>query len=544
MKKNNPIVWIPLAVAISIVGGMWLGTYLSGHKSRNSAEDKFNMILSLIENDYVDSVDMNNIIELTIPELLANLDPHSTYIPARDLKAVNDELEGSFSGIGIQFSIMNDTITVVEAISGGPSEKIGILAGDRIIEVNDSIVAGTGVTNEQVFSLLRGPEGTKVKLGIKRSSAKKLLHYEVTRGAIPVNSVDASYLIAPEIGYIKVNKFGKTTYNEFLTALTSLKAEGAKKYIVDLRGNGGGYMEIAILMANEFLPKGCSIVYTKGRDGVVMEQACSDGNGSFQDSEIAVLIDEFSASASEIFAGAMQDNDRGLIIGRRSFGKGLVQRQSTLPDSSAIRLTISRYYTPSGRCIQKDYTPGKGDSYSSEIIDRYNHGEAYSADSAKIDKTKLFHTASGRKVYGGGGIMPDVFTPNDTAGVSSYYMEVANAGLLQRFAFSYCDLNRENLLKYKDTDEMLKQLPDDDVLLQSFVRYAAQNGVPARWYYINKSHDLLVNQLKALIVRDILGYNAFFYIYNRHDNSVQKAIEQLNQGNAQFPILIGTTSTK
>lgn len=536
MKKINPIVWFPIAIAVSVTAGMWIGSYFSDHKNNSPTEDKLNSIFSLIKNNYVDSVDVDNIIELTIPKLLANLDPHSTYIPAQDLKSVNEELDGSFSGIGIQFSIMNDTITVVESLSGGPSEKIGILAGDRIVEVNDSVVAGTGVTNEQVLKMLRGAEGTKVKLGIKRTSSKKILHYEVTRGAIPVSSIDASYIVEPEIGYVKVSKFGKNTYSEFLTALTALRKDGAKKYIIDLRGNGGGYMEIAILMANEFLPEGCSIVYTKGRNGLEDQQAFSDGNGSFKDAEVAVLIDEFSASASEIFAGAMQDNDRGLIIGRRSFGKGLVQHQSTFPDSSAIRLTIARYYTPSGRCIQKEYTPGKGDSYNSEILDRYNHGEAYSADSAKIDKTKLFHTVGGRAVYGGGGIMPDVFTPNDTTGVSTYYMDVANAGLMQRFAFSYSDLNREQLSKYKSIDELLNHLPSDDALLQSFVRYASQNGVPARWYYINKSHDLLVNQLKALIARDLLGYNAFYSIYNRRDNSVQEAIKQINQGNAQTPI--------
>lgn len=540
MKKINPIVWFPVAIAVSVTAGMWIGSYFSGHKNNSTTEDKLNSIFSLIKNNYVDSVDVDNIIELTIPKLLANLDPHSTYIPAQDLKSVNEELDGSFSGIGIQFSIMNDTITVVESLSGGPSEKIGILAGDRIVEVNDSVVAGTGVTNEQVLKMLRGAEGTKVKLGIKRTSSKKILHYEVTRGAIPVSSIDASYIVEPEIGYVKVSKFGKNTYSEFLTALTALRKDGAKKYIIDLRGNGGGYMDIAILMANEFLPEGCSIVYTKGRNGLEDQQAFSDGNGSFKDAEVAVLIDEFSASASEIFAGAMQDNDRGLIIGRRSFGKGLVQHQSTFPDSSAIRLTIARYYTPSGRCIQKEYTPGKGDSYNSEILDRYNHGEAYSADSAKIDKTKLFHTVGGRAVYGGGGIMPDVFTPNDTTGVSTYYMDVANAGLMQRFAFSYSDLNREQLSKYKSIDELLKQLPSDDALLQSFVRYASQNGVPARWYYINKSHDLLVNQLKALIARDLLGYNAFYTIYNSRDNSVQEAIKQINQGNAQTPIRLGS----
>lgn len=535
MKKINPVAWIPLSIAIALVAGIWLGSYFRGRDSSIGGINKLNTILGIIDNEYVDTVDIDNIVELSIPGILANLDPHSTYIPAADLRAVNDELEGSFSGIGIQFSIMNDTISVIESIAGGPSEKIGIMAGDRIVQIGDSVVAGIGITNEQVLSMLRGPEGTRVRLGIKRNTSGKVLSYEVTRGAIPVTSVDAAYIVSPGIGYIKVNKFGRTTYDEFLTALTSLKRQGATKYLVDLRGNGGGYMEIAILMANEFLPEGAPIVYTKGRNGV-QDPAFSDGNGSFKDAEIAVLIDEFSASASEIFAGAIQDNDRGLIIGRRSFGKGLVQRQSVLPDSSAIRLTIARYYTPSGRCIQKEYTPGNGDSYSSEIIDRYSHGEAYNADSMKIDRSQLFYTAGGREVYGGGGIIPDVFTPNDTTGISSYYMDVANAGLLQRFAFYYTDLNRETLSESRDVAHLLRLLPADDVLLQSFVRYAAQNGIPARWYYINRSHDLLVNQLKALIARDILGYEAFYNIYNRRDKSVGTAVEQLNKGNARFPI--------
>lgn len=535
MKKINPIAWLPVAIAVSLVAGMYLGSYFKGNSNSSDADKKLNTILSLIKHDYVDSVNIDSLVELSIPEILANLDPHSAYIPAADLKAVNEELDGSFSGIGIQFAIMNDTITVIDAISGGPSEKVGILAGDRIVQIEDSIVAGKGITNEQVQARLRGTKGTKVKLGIKRSSSNKTLFYEITRGDIPVSSVDASYIITPEVGYIKVTKFGRNTYDEFLTALNSLRNQGAKRYIIDLRGNAGGYMEIAILMANEFLPEGSPIVYTKGRTGV-QDPAFSDGNGSFQDAELTVLIDEFSASSSEIFAGAMQDNDRALIIGRRSFGKGLVQRQVVLPDSSAIRLTTARYYTPSGRCIQKDYKPGRSRDYNNELIDRYSHGEIYNADSIKVDKKKLFHTVGGRKVYGGGGIIPDVFTPNDTTGVSSYYMNVANAGLLQRYAFTYCDLNRDILSKCKSADELLKQLAPDDIMLQSFARYAAQNGIPARWYYINKSHDLLVNQLKALIARDILGYNAFFYIYNRQDKTIKTAIEQIRNGKAKFPI--------
>ncbi len=537
MKKfSNSAIWVPLIMAIMFVGGLWIGKDLLNTTGSRESEKKLSTILSLIDTEYVEPVNIDSLIEKTIPQLLEKLDPHSTYIPSSDLRAVNDELDGSFSGIGVSFMINNDTIAVIEVLSGGPSEKVGLLPGDRIVTINDSVVASQGITNENVMTMLRGEKGSKVKLGIKRANAPKILTYEVTRGDIPVNSIDASYIIAPGIGYIKVNKFGRTTYSEFITSLTKLRNLGAKKYIIDLRGNGGGLLDMPILMANEFLPSHCPIVFTRSRTGREDTHAVSDGTGSYQDSEVAVLIDEYSASSSEVFAGALQDNDRALILGRRSFGKGLVQRQSVLPDSSAIRLTTARYYTPSGRCIQKEYTPGKSENYGNEIIERYNHGEAFYVDSIKLNKELKYTTLNGRTVYGGGGIMPDIFIPNDTSGITGYYLNVANAGLLQKFAFEYCDLNREKLSECKNTEELLAKLPTDAILLQSFVKFAVQNKIPARWYYITKSSDLIINHLKAFIARDILGNPSFYDIYNRRDKSVLTAVEKLQAGEAQFPI--------
>lgn len=525
---------MPVAIAISVVLGIMIGNRLSNQRYISNSDRKLNTILNLISEDYVDTVDLNNLVEMSIPKILSFLDPHSIYIPAKDLSGVTDELEGSFCGIGISFVINNDSIKVVEVISGGPSEKAGIQAGDRIITVNDSSMIGT--TNEKVMKNLRGAKGSKVKLGIKRSNSNKVLKYTITRDDIPVNSVDASYMVDKKTGYIKVNKFGKNTYDEFLNGLVELKDKGAKRYIVDLRGNGGGYMESAILMVNEFLPENQLIVFTKGREKKNDKQIWSDGNGSFQDVELIVIIDGYSASASEIFAGAIQDNDRGIVIGRRSFGKGLVQSQISLPDSSAIRLTVARYYTPSGRCIQKDFKPGEENAYEQEIYSRYSHGELYNRDSIKMDSGKIFETTTGRIVYGGGGITPDIFVPNDTTGITSYYVNVFNAGLLQKFAFQYTDVNREEFKKMKNYQEFLRALPSDDILLSDFVTFAAQNNIPARWYYINLSRTLIVTQLKALIARDIFGNEAFYPIFNKHDKNIDTAIKAFNSNKAVFPI--------
>lgn len=538
MKTGRSIfVWLPLLLAVVLAAGIWMGRTFLGDPDRHGGSGaKLGTIFRLIDEEYVDRVDVDSLVELTIPDLLTKLDPHTVYISASELADVNSELEGSFSGVGVSFSIINDTVTVVEVLSGGPAEKVGLLAGDRIVAVDDSIVAGTGVTNQQVFKLLRGEKDTRVKLGISRSTSPKILDFTLTRGDIAVNSVDASYMLSEDVGYVKVNKFGRTTYDEFLTALVMLKNAGAETFVVDLRGNGGGFMDRAILMVNEFLDAGLPIVLTKGRDGVVEQSAYSDGLGSFRDKKVVVLLDEFSASASEIFAGALQDNDRGLIIGRRSFGKGLVQRQIELPDSSAIRLTVSRYYTPSGRCIQKNYVPGRTDNYSNEILERYNHGEAFTADSISFKEDLKYITSTGRTVYGGGGIMPDIFVPTDTTCYTGYYINVVNAGLLQKFSFQYADRNRDRFDGCGNVEQVLEQLPGDDTLLQSFVAYAAQNGIPARWYYINISKPLLVNQLKALIARDLLGSAAYYEISNSRDATVEEALKAVTLGKADFPL--------
>lgn len=497
--------------------------------------------MKYISAQYVDKIDTDSLLDSSINDILAKLDPHSVYIPASDLQAANEELEGSFSGIGVTFNMMTDTATVLEVISGGPSDKVGIMPGDRIITINDTVAAGKKWSNEKIISRLRGNKGTTVKLGIQRQSSAKLLQFDVVRGDIPITSIDAQYIIKEGVGYVKINKFGNTTYDEFITALQSLKNQGADKYIIDLRGNTGGYLERAILMVNEFLEAGSPIVSTHGRTPESESATISDGNGSFKNAQLAVLIDEFSASASEVFAGALQDNDRGLVIGRRSFGKGLVQRQFDLPDNSAIRLTTARYYTPSGRCIQKTYTNGTAGDYGMEIVERYNHGEIYSADSAKIDKSREFFTLGGRPVFGGGGIMPDIFVPNDTTGLSTYYINAVNSGLLHKFAFNFVDSRRSKFNEVKTVSQLLKLLPSDDELLQDFANYAYKTGgLAPRWYYINLSRALIVSQLKGLIARDVLGSSGYYQIVNDHDATVGRALKEILAGAAQPPIAIKT----
>ncbi|MCI6893630.1 MAG: S41 family peptidase [Bacteroidales bacterium] len=535
-SPKQPATWLPLAIAISIVIGIFFGRNFSGQKYNADFDRKLNMVLNLISDDYVDTMKINDLVELTIPEILKNLDPHTTYFSAEELRQANEDLDGKFSGIGISFMLMNDTINVIEIIPGGPAERAGILAGDRIVSINDSTSTGKNISDIDVKNRIRGLKDSIVKLGIKRKGAKKTLSFNVKRGDIPVNSVDAAYMLDKLTGYIKVSKFARNTYNEFLSSLIKLKSEGAKHYVIDLRGNGGGIMEMAILMANEFLPENQLIVYTKSRDKRNDSQVWSDGNGSFQEAQIVVLLDEFSASASEIFAGAIQDNDRGLIIGCRSFGKGLVQRQFTLPDSSAIRMTIARYYTPSGRSIQKEYKNSQA-KYDEELLSRFNNGELYSRDSIKVDKNKLFETTHGRKVYGGGGIVPDIFVARDTTGITSYYAAVANAGLIQKYAYRFTDTNRQKFKKLKDYKQFLRVLPNDEALLMDFVTYATKNGVPARWYYINISRNLLLTQLKALMARDMFGNDAFYPIYNRNDKDIEIALKAINKHKATFPIL-------
>lgn len=530
MNSNSRLkIWLPLIGAALAVGGMWLGYLLADGDRLSPAQEKLNTIFELIEDEYVDEISPDSLIEMTIPHLLNNLDTHSVYIPAKDIDRLGRELESSFFGIGIQFQLMSDSICVVEVISGGPAERVGVMAGDRIIAV-DGQPLGKDLTNDDVLSKLRGEKDSHVKITVKRSTSRKPLDFDIVRGEIPSVSVDASYIIDDNIGYVRINKFAANTFSEFLQAMVSLGARGAESYILDLRGNSGGLVDQAILMANEFLEPMRTIVEVKGRNPRENANWLADGTGSFTEQPLVVLVDEFTASSSEIVAGAIQDNDRGLILGRRSFGKGLVQRPVVLPDSSQIRLTVQRYYTPSGRCIQKDYTRGNNDSYDKEIIDRYASGEVFNADSVKFDDKNIFSTMAGRPVYGGGGIMPDVFVPSDTAGVTSYYIQAANAGLLNKFAYEYADLNRADLSKAKDVAQLLRLLPSDDVLLGAFVRYASQNGIPQRWYYINISAPLIVNQLKALIARDILGVTAYFEIYNTTDPTVEAAVRQIREG--------------
>ncbi|MDE5774263.1 MAG: S41 family peptidase [Muribaculaceae bacterium] len=534
-KRKIYKILLPILFFVGVVMGLLLGKYVFD-KPISPRQEKLESILSMIENEYVDDVDIDSIMEQMYPKLLSMLDPHSAYIPASELTAVNEDLDGSFSGVGVSFQILNDTVTVIEVVPGGPSEKVGILAGDKILKADTLDLTGKNATTENVYKHLRGKEGSTVVLKIERSNSSKPLEYSIVRGPVPVNSVDCSYMLTDNIGYVKVSKFARNTYNEFITALRELQSTGADKYVIDLRGNSGGYMDQAILMVNEFLDAGRMIVFTNGKRKDMESYTFADGEGSFKQAEVTVITDEFSASASEIFSGAIQDNDRGLVIGRRSFGKGLVQNQTTLPDSSAVRLTVARYYTPSGRSIQKEYKLGDADRYETDILDRYNHGEFYHSDSIKLDKSKIFKTTTGRVVYGGGGIMPDVFVPEDTTGITSYYAAVSNAGLINKYAYKVAANYRNVLRNAKSVEQIKKSLPRDNTLLEGFVNYAVENGVPARWYYIRRSQDLILRQLKAVIVRDILGYSAFIQMLNESDNSVLRAVEILENG--ESPTLI------
>ncbi len=534
-KRNISAILLPVAISAGIIGGIFIGKYEAVRKL-TPGQEKMQTILGLIRNQYVDEIDVDSLMETAIPDLLASLDPHSAYIPKSELTATNEELEGAFGGVGVSFQILSDTVKVIEVVPGGPAELVGLLPGDMILEADGKVLYGDKITNQDVFKHLRGKEGTKVTLKVKRRGVAKNLTFDIIRDKIPEYSVDSKYMLTDKIGYIRVSKFARTTYNEFFNALVELRKKGAQKFVLDFRGNSGGFMDQAIFMANEFLPAGKMIVYTQGRRPENETMAISDGNGQFQDVEVTVLTNEFSASASEIFAGAIQDNDRGLVIGRRTFGKGLVQNPIVLPDSSGMRLTVARYYTPSGRCIQKEYKRGRDGKYELDILDRYNHGEFYSQDSVKMDKSKIFKTPNGRTVYGGGGIMPDIFVPEDTTGYTSYYLEALNRGLIQRYAGEFAETYRP-MLKGKNTmTELSRIMPRDNMLLNNFVTYAANNGLPARWYYINRSRDLLLNQLKAVIARDLIGFNSFLEILNQKDPTVLRAVKILDEGKSPVDI--------
>ena len=533
MDKNKRIaIWLPVIIAASIALGIFIGNHylsISTGKFRSYASgNKINAILDIIDEQYVDTVNMSQLVEGAIPKIFSELDPHSGYIPAADAQMVNEELEGSFSGIGVSFNLQTDTILVISVIPGGPSEKAGLLAGDRIITINDSLFAGNNSSQGKIMKTLRGAKNSVVKLGIKRSTSQDLLYFNVTRGDVPVNSVDVAYVVREGVGYIKVNKFARTTYNEFITAIAKLKQQNCKSFIIDLRGNTGGYMDAAINMINEFMANGRLIVYTEGK-AFPRNDVYANGTGTCQDAPIVVLTDEFSGSASEIFAGAIQDNDRGLIIGRRTYGKGLVQSQIPLSDGSALRLTIARYYTPSGRCIQQDYELGKTDEYDQDLFNRFMHGEFDSADSIKINNSLKYQTSLGRTVYGGGGIMPDIFIPRDTSGVTSYFSNVINSGVLNLFTLEYSDNNREKLSSFKTYQELYNYLKKQP-LLDKFTNYAVSKGIRKRVTLINISAKLIENQLHSYIVRNFFNDEGFYPIFLKDDVTLLKAIEVIEQG--------------
>lgn len=538
MSTNRSSRFTPIIIAVSIVVGILIGTFYTKHFSGsrlgiiNNSSNKLNALLRIIDDQYVDSVNMEELVESAMPQILSELDPHSKYIPAKDLEAANSDLEGSFNGIGIQFRIQNDTININNVVKGGPSEKIGLMPGDQIITVDGAPFVGKKVTTESAMSKLKGKKGSEVKLGIKRFGQKGLLSFTVTRGEIPVISVNASYMIDDNVGYVYISKFGRTTHVELLNALAVLNHKGCEGLIIDLRGNTGGFMEAAIRMVNEFLPQGKLIVYTQGRKYARAEEFAS-GTGSCQKMPIVVLVDEGSASASEIFAGAIQDNDRGMIIGRRSFGKGLVQQPIEFSDGSAIRLTIARYYTPSGRCIQRPYTSGNDENYEMDWISRYEHGEFFSKDSIKFDKSHLYKTGIGRTVYGGGGIMPDIFVPQDTLGATSYYTSVMSNGLDIFFGFKYTDQNRGKLNKYTDANSLAAFLKKQNIVEQ-FIQFADTKGIQRRNILIQKSYRIIEKRVIGRIIDNILGQEEYIKFINQSDKTVLKAIEVLQKGQA-FP---------
>jgi len=522
-------------MAICVVIGILIGTFYANHFSGNrlniinSSGNKLNNLLHIIDDQYVDTVNINDLVEKAMPQILGELDPHSVYISARDGEIANDDLRGSFSGIGVEFTIRQDTIRVQNVISNGPAERAGVLAGDKIVEVDDSAFVGKKVTNTEAMHRLKGPKDTKVKLGIIRYGEKKIRHITVTRGEIPTKSVTASYMLDDETGYIKIKNFGENTYPELLIALAKLSQQSFSSLAIDLRGNTGGYLESAVQIANEFLKKGQLIVYTEGRR-YPRQDYRADGRGSYQQIPLVVLVDEGSASASEILAGAIQDNDRGTIIGRRSFGKGLVQKPMEFSDHSMIRLTIARYYTPSGRCIQKPYADGE--DYEADWMNRYKHGEFFSQDSIK-HTGPAYHTNNGRTVYGGGGITPDIFIPEDTLGMTSYYKEATMSGLILQFAFTYTDENRAKLKEMEDVWEMERYLKSQNTL-EKFVVYADKNGLKRRNLMIQKSRKLLERFVNSRIIYNILSEQAWTEYLNQDDPAIIETLRLFKNGDA-FP---------
>lgn len=530
-RNSARLIFIPLFFALAMVVGIVIGRYYNQMHSKDMfyiypRTDKLTNVTNYITREYVDPIDKGALIEKTIPKILDELDPHSQYLPAKDLQTVSEPLEGNFSGIGVQFNMLNDTLIILKTIANGPSEKIGVLAGDRILVVDGDTVAGKHIPSDSIVSKLKGPKGSVVSVGIQRRSVSDLLYFDITRDNIPLYSMDIAYMIRPGIGYIKLNNFSRTTFEEFSEGALKLIGEGMEKMILDLRSNGGGYLDPAVRIADQFLDEGKLIVYTEGNARPRQDYRASKG-GLCQNIELVILIDEGTASASEILTGAIQDNDKGTVIGRRSFGKGLVQEQELFPDGSAIRLTIARYYTPTGRCIQKHYENGDSEDYYAELSNRYLHGEFSEIDSIKFDDSLKYTTPGGKIVYGGGGIMPDIFIPIDTTGVTDYLINVRNRGLIYRYALRYTDEHREQLEKFRDLDAMNAYL-DKTGALNSFIRFAAKNNVPVNNREIQESREILETQLYAYIARNILDNAGFYPSIEKIDNTLLKAIDVLS----------------
>jgi carboxyl-terminal processing protease len=521
-------VFFPILLSLVLIAGILIGAKLNFNSTEASGFfssvkfNKLNALINYIEQEYVDEISRNELENKAISSLLSDLDPHSQYISAEDLAAVNEPLEGNFEGIGIEFNIQADTIIVVNVINGGPSEKAGLLAGDRIIRVDGENITGS-ISNQDVVKKLRGKKGTIVELEIARKNLKKPIEVSITRGTIPIHSIDVAFMVNDEIGYIKLSRFSKTTFEEFVENGLRLKAKGMKKLILDLRGNGGGFLDAAIKLSDEFLPNKKLIVYTEGKARPRTSHYATK-RGHFENTELAILIDEGSASASEILAGAIQDNDRGTIIGRRSFGKGLVQEQTPWPDGSAIRLTIARYYTPTGRSIQKPYSHGDNENYYNESAIRFEKGELFAADSIHFPDSLKYYTPEGKVVYGGGGIMPDVFTPYDTINNNLYYMGLVYNGVFNKFAFEIVDKEREKFARYKDFESFNKGFNISNEMLDKFLSYAANEGLAKDFAAINQSKHLIKNRLKAMVARQLYSDAGYYPIMLSQDNAFNTAI--------------------
>ncbi len=543
MNYNNSrrSIFLPLLMGLTLATGVLIGKFFPGGNDMPASptlrfrNDKISNILNIIEANYVDSVNRNDLIETAIPAMLKKLDPHSVYIPAKDLARANEPLQGNFDGIGISFNMLTDTILVISTIPGGPSEKVGLLPGDKILYVNDSLVAGKNISDQKVMSMLKGPRGTVVSIRVQRNGQKELIPFEITRDKIPMYSIDASYMVNDRIGYMKINNFAMTTFDEFIKNLRDLKIQGMESLILDLRNNSGGIMEASVQIANQFLKENQLIVYTKGRTHP-RNEARATGKGEFETGDLVVLIDEWSASASEILAGAVQDNDRGTIIGRRSFGKGLVQEPVAFADGSGMRLTIARYYTPTGRSIQRSYANGF-DEYYEELLARSASGDAEASDSIHFSDSLKFITPGGKVVFGGGGIMPDEYVPVDTSGISDYFLTVRP--LIYRFALKYTESNREKLNKFSKPEEM-KLFLDKQSLLQQFVRYASANGVKEDREGLKISGQIIHTQLEAYIARNILDNKGFYPIWENIDTTLKYAISYLeNNKSGDKPAIRG-----